>query len=113
MYPLHKAIYQNEAQKVEQLCSAEQTNAKDHHGNTPLHVACMMGSKDVAALLLAGGAIIRTKNALGWNALDEAIVSGDREMGMEKSATAVAEKLKDLQDFYMTIKWVFEQKWPI
>ncbi|KAL3106799.1 hypothetical protein niasHT_016154 [Heterodera trifolii] len=84
MYPLHKAIYQNEGQKIEELCSeAEQINAKDHHGNTPLHVASMIGNKDVAALLLARGATIGTKNALGWNALDEAIASGDREMGEE------------------------------
>ncbi|KAL3112872.1 hypothetical protein niasHT_015578 [Heterodera trifolii] len=100
MYPLHKAIYQNDAQKIEELCSeAEQTNAKDHHGNTPLHVACMIGSKDVATLLLARGAIIRTKNALGWNALDEAIASGNRELGEEMAKSN--ESLKNVMALHL------------
>ncbi|KAL3101908.1 hypothetical protein niasHS_003317 [Heterodera schachtii] len=53
MYPLHQAIFQNDVQQIEQFCSAaEQSNAKDHHGNTPLHIACMMEHKGRGALLL-------------------------------------------------------------
>ena len=39
--------------------------AQDHHGNTALHLAVMMGKKEMVHLLLAHGAPVKVKNKLG------------------------------------------------
>ncbi|KAL3067975.1 hypothetical protein niasHT_037965 [Heterodera trifolii] len=49
-----------------------EVNKKDKQGNTPLHIACMLGRKDIVQLLLEKGAKVRSRNNAEWNALDEA-----------------------------------------
>ncbi len=46
---------------------------RDHHGNTPLHLAIMLGKRELVYLLLAHGAPVKIKNKLGWSPLAEAI----------------------------------------
>ena len=46
---------------------------RDHHGNTALHLAVMLGRREMVHLLLAHGAPVKVKNKLGWSPLAEAI----------------------------------------
>lgn len=48
-------------------------DSQDHHGNTALHLAAMLGKKEMVHLLLAHGALVKVKNKLGWTPLAEAI----------------------------------------
>ena len=47
--------------------------AQDVHGNTALHLAVMLGRRELVHLLLAHGAPVKVKNKLGWSPLSEAI----------------------------------------
>ena len=49
-------------------------------GNPPLHVALQLGRKEIAELLLNAGASCATVNAESWDALDEAMILGDRPL---------------------------------
>ena len=40
-------------------------DAKDAHGSTPMHVACLFGRADVAEILLDAGASLELKNNEG------------------------------------------------
>ena len=51
-------------------------------GNTPLHLAVMMGHRDCVQVLLSHGAGIKLKNAQGWTPVAEAVSYGDRETSM-------------------------------
>ena len=46
---------------------------QDVHGNTALHLAVMLGRRELVHLLLAHGAPVKVKNKLGWSPLSEAI----------------------------------------
>ena len=48
-------------------------------GNTPLHLAVMLGHRECAQLLVAHGAGIKVKNLQGWTPVAEAVSYGDRE----------------------------------
>lgn len=52
---------------------AELLSAQDKHGNTPLHLAVMMGKREHIHLLLAHGAKVKVKNKQGWSPLAEAV----------------------------------------
>ncbi|KAL3083404.1 hypothetical protein niasHS_011206 [Heterodera schachtii] len=79
-FPLHRAVFSNEVEIVKKHMA--EMNKKDTQGNTPLHIACMLGNKDIVQLLLEKGAKVRSRNNAGWNALDEAIAYGD--IGLDK-----------------------------
>ena len=49
-------------------------------GNTPLHLAAMLGHKDCIEALLFVDAPVHIKNAAGWTALHEAVSYGEREI---------------------------------
>ena len=53
---------------------------KDHHGNTPLHLACMLGHFEVAKFLVESGAVVKSRNKLMWTPLNEAIAYGNRDL---------------------------------
>ncbi|CAJ0914881.1 unnamed protein product, partial [Ranitomeya imitator] len=91
-------------------------------GNTPLHLAVMLGNKECAHLLLAHHAPVKVKNAQGWSPLAEAISYGDRQMITallrklkQQSRESVEEKrprllnaLKELGDFYWSFTGIFK-----
>ncbi len=54
------------------LASGAEINAKDNHGDTPLHNATLRGNKELVALLLAKGAQISAKNKNGDTPLHNA-----------------------------------------
>lgn len=91
-FPLHRVVFENRPSKVltELLSSiterdksmnvADIVGQKDVHGNTPLHLAVMLGHRDQINFLLQHNAPIKTKNIQGWTPLDEAISYGDRKI---------------------------------
>lgn len=52
---------------------------QDPHGNTPLHIAVMLGHKESITLLVSRNAPVKIKNAQGWSVLMEAVSYGDRQ----------------------------------
>jgi ankyrin repeat protein len=50
------------------------------HGNTPLHLAAMLGHIEIACLLTKYGAVVKARNKQMWTPLDEAISYGNRDL---------------------------------
>uniref|UniRef100_A0A8C7MZ62 Ankyrin repeat domain-containing protein 13C-like n=1 Tax=Oncorhynchus kisutch TaxID=8019 RepID=A0A8C7MZ62_ONCKI len=88
-FPVHECVFRGDVRRLSSLIRTQNISQKDVHGNTPLHVAVMMGHKECALLLLAHNAPVKVKNAQGWSPLAEAISYGDRQM-----ITAILRKLK-------------------
>ncbi|KAH0618506.1 hypothetical protein JD844_017782, partial [Phrynosoma platyrhinos] len=96
-------------------------------GNTPLHLAVMLGNKECAHLLLAHNAPVKVKNAQGWSPLAEAISFGDRQMitallrklkqqsreSVEEKRPRLLKALKELGDFYLELHWDFQSWVPL
>jgi hypothetical protein len=97
------------------------------HGNTPLHLATMLGHADLVEILLRNGAYAKCRNKNMWTPLNEAISYGNREMiksVLEKfenevesivknSKPSILAALKQMDDFYVEITWNFESWIPI
>uniref|UniRef100_A0A8C8BVX4 Ankyrin repeat domain-containing protein n=1 Tax=Oncorhynchus tshawytscha TaxID=74940 RepID=A0A8C8BVX4_ONCTS len=79
-FPVHECVFRGDVRRLSSLIRTQNISQKDVHGNTPLHVAVMMGHKECALLLLAHNAPVKVKNAQGWSPLAEAISYGDRQM---------------------------------
>ncbi|CAI6349223.1 unnamed protein product [Macrosiphum euphorbiae] len=77
-YPLHECVFEGDVQKFSRMMRTEDLSRKDKHGNTALHLAIMLGRKDIVQLLLAHNAPVKVKNINGWTPLSEAISYGDR-----------------------------------
>uniref|UniRef100_A0A8C4SPY4 Ankyrin repeat domain 13C n=1 Tax=Erpetoichthys calabaricus TaxID=27687 RepID=A0A8C4SPY4_ERPCA len=88
-FPVHECVFKGDVRKLSSLIRTQNIAQKDIHGNTPLHLAVMLGHKECAHLLLAHNAPVKVKNAQGWSPLAEAISYGDRQM-----ITALLRKLK-------------------
>uniref|UniRef100_A0A3Q2V3Y9 Ankyrin repeat domain-containing protein 13C-like n=1 Tax=Haplochromis burtoni TaxID=8153 RepID=A0A3Q2V3Y9_HAPBU len=96
-------------------------------GNTPLHLAVMLGHKECALLLLAHNAPVKIKNAQGWSPLAEAISYGDRQMitailrklkqqsreSVEDKRPKLLKALRELGDFYLELHWDFQSWVPL
>ncbi|CAM2118937.1 unnamed protein product [Caretta caretta] len=88
-FPVHECVFKGDVRRLSALIRTQGIGQKDSHGNTPLHLAVMLGHKECAHLLLAHNAPVKVKNAQGWSPLAEAISYGDRQM-----ITALLRKLK-------------------
>ena len=102
-------------------------SAKDHQGNTALHLAVMLGRREAVQLLLHHGAPVKLKNGQGWSPLAEAISYGERqtiasllrklkqqtkaEMGGRRPD--MIEGLRNLGDFCLELKWDFSSWVPL
>uniref|UniRef100_A0A915CYK9 Ankyrin repeat domain-containing protein 13C n=1 Tax=Ditylenchus dipsaci TaxID=166011 RepID=A0A915CYK9_9BILA len=128
LYPLHKAVFHNDLRKMEALFkSGCDINKQDVHGNTPLHIATILGHKDAIHKLLEREAVTRLKNNGGWSSLLEAVSYGDRQTitsVLSASKTEAFEvlasrkpyllkMLNSLGDFYLELKWDFQTWIPL
>ncbi|XP_077294218.1 ankyrin repeat domain-containing protein 13C [Arctopsyche grandis] len=126
-YPLHEAVFRGDIKQLSALLRKNDVGKKDKHGNTTLHLAVMLGRKECAQILLAHGAPVKVKNLLGWSPLAEAISYGDRQTisslvrklkqqareQMEERRPNLVQALKQIQDFYMELKWDFQSWVPL
>lgn len=125
---LHEAVFNNDANKIyEILRNKELTkniiNKKDKHGNTALHLACMLGrSKEIISSLLQCGAAVDCKNLNRWTPFHEACSYGNRDIIvlMTKqlkddvydalSKSKLSENLVKTKNYRIVLRWEF-QSW--
>uniref|UniRef100_A0AAY5EAP6 Ankyrin repeat domain-containing protein n=1 Tax=Electrophorus electricus TaxID=8005 RepID=A0AAY5EAP6_ELEEL len=126
-FPVHECVFKGDVRRLSSLIRTQSIAQKDVHGNTPLHLAVMMGHKECAHLLLAHNAPVKVKNAQGWSPLAEAISYGDRQMitallrklkqqsreSVEDKRPRLLKALKELGDFYLELHWDFQSWVPL
>jgi len=148
-YPLHECVFGNDvaalSAEIRRLKSRAQESApegrafnmsgamaealgqRDKHGNTALHLAVMLGKKEMVHLLLAHGAPVKVKNKLGWSPLAEAISYGDRltianllrklksqsKEQLKERKPAMIAALKELGDYEVDLRWDFTSWLPL
>uniref|UniRef100_A0A1X7UMP9 Uncharacterized protein n=1 Tax=Amphimedon queenslandica TaxID=400682 RepID=A0A1X7UMP9_AMPQE len=83
-YQLHEAVFKGDAETVKTLLEEDKSvvNVPDCHGNTPLHLAVMLGNEAIIKLLVSYNASARSKNSLGWTPLNESVSYGDRTISL-------------------------------
>ena len=132
LYPLHECVFNGDVGKLSGLIRIVEKQAgdiglSDPHGNTPLHLAVMLGRKELVHLLLAHDAPVKVKNKAGWSPLAEAISYGDRQTianllrklkqqsrdRLRKRKPEMVESLKRLGDFAVDLKWDFTSWIPL
>ncbi|XP_071116878.1 ankyrin repeat domain-containing protein 13C-like [Haliotis cracherodii] len=126
-YPLHESVFNDDIRRVSQLIRTYDLSQKDIHGNTALHLAVMLGHKECVHLLLAHGAPVKVKNLQGWTPLAEAISYGNRQTIvsllrklkqqsrelLEERRPSLIQALKEIDDFYLELKWDFQSWVPL
>uniref|UniRef100_A0A1A8QGI3 Ankyrin repeat domain 13C n=1 Tax=Nothobranchius pienaari TaxID=704102 RepID=A0A1A8QGI3_9TELE len=126
-FPVHECVYKGDVRRLSSLIRTHSISQKDLHGNTPLHLAVMLGHKECALLLLAHNAPVKIKNAQGWSPLAEAISYGDRQMitailrklkqqsreSVEDKRPKLLKALRELGDFYLEVHWDFQSWVPL
>uniref|UniRef100_A0AAX7SYJ2 Ankyrin repeat domain-containing protein n=1 Tax=Astatotilapia calliptera TaxID=8154 RepID=A0AAX7SYJ2_ASTCA len=126
-FPVHECVFKGDVRRLSSLIRTHSISQKDVHGNTPLHLAVMLGHKECALLLLAHNAPVKIKNAQGWSPLAEAISYGDRQMitailrklkqqsreSVEDKRPKLLKALRELGDFYLELHWDFQSWVPL
>lgn len=128
-YHLHQAVFNNDVERAKTLIASGQhdINQRDKFGNTPLHLATMLGFHDCVTLLTESQCDVNIKNERGWTPLAEAVSYGSRssinavlsrikrqsKASLEERRPQLVETLKTLDDFQMDIKWEFHSWVPI
>lgn len=88
---LHYFVFQNDIESVRNYIKRHKKehpqqlkyylSIRDKHGNTPMHLAAMLGHIEVVKLLIENGAFVKARNKQLWTPLNEAISYGNRELG--------------------------------
>lgn len=125
---LHKAVWLADVLQVKELLQSDaNVNEVDDRGATPLMLAVELLPRareyeDVLMQLLEFEADPRTRSALGWSPLDEAVSRGDERLvktlfectqhnlkvRWEDRLAAVVKSLQVLPDFECRVRWEFE-----
>ena len=83
---LHYLVFHNKLNELKRYIEInknkylDKLSAQDKHGNTPLHLACMLGNIEVAKRLINANAKVKIRNKQMWTPLNEAISYGNREL---------------------------------
>uniref|UniRef100_A0A2K5EXE8 Uncharacterized protein n=1 Tax=Aotus nancymaae TaxID=37293 RepID=A0A2K5EXE8_AOTNA len=93
-YPVHECVFKGDVRRLSSLIRTHNIGQKDNHGNTPLHLAAMLGNKECAHLLLVHNAPVKVKNAQGWSPLAE-LKQQSRE-SVEEKRPRLLKALKEL-----------------
>lgn len=131
---IHTFVYNNDLTKLSNLINAlrnepnkcEILNYQDNHGNTALHLAAMLGNLDAVKILIDSGATVKIRNSQMWTPLNEAVSYGDRELIkcilakyekevetlLKETKPRITNALKEMNNFYVEIKWEFESWIP-
>lgn len=126
---LHKLVFNNDISGVSKYVnhskSVQFADLLDQHGNTPLHLAVMLGHKECVQILLKHNHTVSVKNSYGWTPLQESISYGDRQTITslfrairKQNKAAIRHKKPEIRraleaiggDFRMEMKWDF-QSW--
>uniref|UniRef100_A0A8C1LT69 Ankyrin repeat domain 13C n=1 Tax=Cyprinus carpio TaxID=7962 RepID=A0A8C1LT69_CYPCA len=91
-YPVHECVFRGDVRRLSSLIRTQNIAQKDVHGNTPLHLAVMMGHK-VTALL-------------------RKLKQQSRE-SVEDKRPRLLKALKELGDFYLELHWDFQSWVPL
>lgn len=127
---LHRLVFENDLGGIRTYISRQERRSngqrdllvdylsiRDLHGNTPLHLATMLGHLDAAKLLTEKGAVVKARNKQLWTPLNEAISFGDRELIrnvlvkferevdqiLADSKPKIVNALEDMLDFYVEV----------
>ena len=85
--------------------------SKDNDGATPLHLAALLGHKDVAALLLANKAEANAKDNRGWTPLHWAAAQGHKgvaELLLDSKAEVNAKDNVGRTPLHMAAYWSYK-----
>nr|CAB3221745.1 ankyrin repeat domain-containing protein 13C-like [Phallusia mammillata] len=126
---LHKLVFNNDISGVSKYVnrskSTQLADQLDQHGNTPLHLAVMLGHKECVQILLKHNHTVNVKNIYGWTPLHESISYGDRQTITslfrairKQNKTAIKHKKPEIRraleaiggNFSLEMKWDF-QSW--
>lgn len=130
MYELHKLVFENNVAQISPLLKKDldledKHSLQDQHGNTPLHLATMLGHKECVHLLLKHNHPVAIKNYAGWTPLQEAVSYGDRQTVMslykglrKQNRKSIKDKRPQIKsalekiggDFFIQLHWDF-QSW--
>jgi len=129
---LHYYVFKNDLHALKDYIQKHTGNVDalsltDNHGNTPLHLACMLGRHEMVKKLLEAGAIVKKRNKQMWTPLNEAISYGNRDTIkvtldkfekevdkiMDEAKPKIVQALDEMIDFYVEIKWDFESWIPL
>lgn len=128
---LHEAVFNDNTEWIHQILNnqdlAQQcVNKKDKHGNTPLHLVCMLGrSKEIVKALLEKGASIDCKNLNRWTPFHEACSYGNRDIItlMTKQLESdlynalnknkLSENLGRTKNYCISLRWEFQSWVPL
>ncbi|XP_028832315.1 ankyrin repeat domain-containing protein 13C-A-like isoform X2 [Denticeps clupeoides] len=91
-FPVHECVFEGDVRRLSSLIRTHSITQKDVHGNTPLHLAVMLGHK-VTALL-------------------RKLKQQSRE-SVEDKRPRLLRALRELGDFYLELHWDFQSWVPL
>lgn len=124
---LHHYVFHNDLEAIQSYVKRYQERAPDQlsdylsirdiHGNTPLHLAAMLGHQEAVKILTKSGAVVKARNKQLWTPLNEAISYGERDLIrpllvkfesevdliIADSKPKIITALEDMLDFYVEV----------
>lgn len=122
---LHQYVFHNDLDSINLYIQRYQNknlsmdflSIRDIHGNTPLHLAVMLGHTEAAQILVKHGAVVKCRNKQLWTPLNEAISYGDRNLIrsllikfekevdqiLNESKPNILDALQNMIDFYVEV----------